>query len=154
MEHNAKLSFKNKDYLLFYRGQTTDFVNKAGSSTFYPSIYRGDYVLARELAYKFDVLNGLSKSLVGLFEKNKIEGSNELKKRKLVQWSILQHYGVYETPLLDFTHSLRVACSFALIDNPNSFGYVFIFGLPPPAASSVADDRAKNPSQTGHPNTR
>ena len=69
VEHNAKLAFKNKDHLLFYRGQTTDYINKAGSSTFYPSIYRGDYILARELAYKFDILNGLSESLVSLFEK-------------------------------------------------------------------------------------
>jgi len=41
VEHTAKLSFRNKDYLLFYRGQNTDYRNKAGNSTFYPSIYRG-----------------------------------------------------------------------------------------------------------------
>jgi hypothetical protein len=36
----AQLSFLNKDYLLFFRGQDQDYQNKAGSSTFYPTIYR------------------------------------------------------------------------------------------------------------------
>lgn len=130
VEHTAKLSFKNKDHLLFYRGQHSDYINKAGSSSFYPSIYRGDYLPAKELAIRFDILDGVCESLVQLFESDKIEGYTELKKRKSVQWSIIQHYGVYETPLLDFTHSLRVACSFALLDNKNEFGYVYIFGLP------------------------
>jgi hypothetical protein len=36
----ARLSYLNKDYLLFFRGQGRDYQNKAGSSTVYPSIYR------------------------------------------------------------------------------------------------------------------
>jgi hypothetical protein len=128
--HTAKLSFKNKDYLLFYRGQNVDYKNKAGSSTFYPSIYRGDYLLLRELANKFDILEGASNELVQLFEEQKIEDYKELKRRKAVQWSILQHYEVCSTPYLDFTHSLRVACSFALMDSKDEFAYIFVFGLP------------------------
>ncbi|WP_165041246.1 hypothetical protein [Dysgonomonas sp. ZJ709] len=34
------------------------------------------------------------------------------------------------TPLLDFTHSLRVACSFAMIDNNTDKAYISAFGLP------------------------
>lgn len=130
VEHTAKLSFKNKDHLLFFRGQEGDFINRAGSSSFYPSIYRGDYLPKRELVNRFDILDGASKSLVDLFELNKTEGHKELKRRKSIQWSILQHYEVCKTPLLDFTHSLSVACSFASIENDNQYGYVFIFGLP------------------------
>jgi hypothetical protein len=130
VEHTAKLSFKNKDYLLFYRGQNDDYINKAGNSTFYPSIYRGDYLPIRELTNRFDILEGTSKALIELFEREKIEGFKELKRRKSVQWSILQHYEVCSTPFLDFTHSLRVACSFATMDNKNEFAYVFAFGLP------------------------
>lgn len=32
MEHVAQLSYANKDYLLFFRGQATDYKNKAGAS--------------------------------------------------------------------------------------------------------------------------
>ena len=71
VEHTAKLSFRNKDYLLFYRGQSTDYRNKAGNSTFYPSIYRGDYLPIRELTNRYDILEGASKALVQLFEKEK-----------------------------------------------------------------------------------
>lgn len=130
VEHIAKLSFKNKDHLLFFRGQTTDYKNKAGSSTFYPSIYRGDYLPLREITNRFDILEGACKALVDLFETNSVEGYRELKRRKSVQWSILQHYEICNTPLLDFTHSLRVACSFATMATKDDYGYVFVFGLP------------------------
>lgn len=130
VEQTAKLSFKNKDHLLFYRGQVDDYKTRSGSSTFYPSIYRGDYLPQRELANRFDILEGASKALTDLFVTKKIEGHRELKRRKYIQWSILQHYEVCGTPLLDFTHSLRVACSFATLDHDNEFAYIFIFGLP------------------------
>jgi hypothetical protein len=130
VEHTAKLAFKNKDHLIFYRGQSNDYKNKAGNSSFYPSIYRGDYLPIRELTNRFDILEGASKALVDLFESKKIEGYKELKRRKAVQWSVLQHYEVCHTPYLDFTHSLRVACSFATMDNLEDFAYIFVFGLP------------------------
>lgn len=130
VEKTAQLAFKNKDNLIFYRGQAYDYRNKANNSTFYPSIYRGDYLPLRELTNRFDILEGSSEALVKLFEEKKIEGHKELKRRKSVQWSILQHYEVCQTPYLDFTHSLRVACSFATIENANEFAYIFVFGLP------------------------
>jgi hypothetical protein len=130
VEHTAKLAFANKDHLIFYRGQSTDYKNKAGNSSFYPSIYRGDYLPIRELTNRFSILEGASKALVDLFEREKIEGYKELKRRKAIQWSVLQHYEVCYTPYLDFTHSLRVACSFATMNNTEDFAYIFVFGLP------------------------
>ena len=50
--------------------------------------------------------------------------------QKYIQWSTLQHYEVCDTPLLDLTHSLRVACSFAQIEANDKHGYVYVFGLP------------------------
>lgn len=130
VEITAKLSYLNKDYLIFYRGQNRDYKNKADSSSFYPSIYRSDYLPYREIKNKFDILNGSSKALTELFVDRKIEGYKELKRKKYIQWSILQHYEVCDTPLLDFTQSLRVACSFALQNSSNDFAYIFAFGLP------------------------
>lgn len=46
-----------------------------------------------------------------------IEGRNHLKNRKVLQWSILQHYEAALTPLTDVTQSIRVAGSFAQLNN-------------------------------------
>lgn len=130
VEQVAKLSYLNKDYLLFYRGQSSDYKNKVGKSTFYPNIYRSEYLTQQELDYRFDKLYSASKILVKLFKKHKIDGRHELSRKKLIQWSILQHYGVTETPLIDVTQSIRVACSFAQLDNNQDTAFIYVFGLP------------------------
>lgn len=130
MHQVAKLSYLNKDHLLFFRGQTTDYINKAGASSFYPSIYRGERTTKSELEMRHDILTGASKRLVDAFSKNGIDGASDVRKRRYIQWSILQHYEVCSTPLLDFTQSVRVACSFALLNNLNDSAYIFVFGLP------------------------
>ena len=130
VEQVAYLSYLNKDQLLFFRGQTQDFINKAGVSTFYPSIYREDNLQEREIVYRFEVLDQASRQLRDLFTDNKIDGHNDVSRKRYIQWSILQHYGVCNTPLLDFTHSLRVACSFAQLSDAQEKGFVYVFGLP------------------------
>lgn len=126
----AHLSFLNKDYLLFFRGQTQDFKNRASASTFYPSIYRYDNTPRQDVDHRFRLLENASRQLVALFKQNNVNGSPDVCRKKYIQWSILQHYNVCDTPLLDFSHSLRVACSFAQQDKKRDYGYVYIFGLP------------------------
>jgi len=130
MQHVARLSYANKDYLLFFRGQANDHKNKAGASSFYPTIYRGDRLYRPELDIRFDILEGACKRLSESFQRQKIEGASDVRRRKLIQWSILQHYEVCPTPLVDFTQSVRVACSFALLESPSSDPFVYVFGLP------------------------
>lgn len=130
VEQVAKLSYLNKDYLLFFRGQSSDYKNKAGRSTFYPTIYRSEYLTQQELDYRFDKLYSASKILAELFKKHNIQGHHELRRKKLIQWSILQHYEVTETPLIDVTQSIRVACSFAQINNKQNTAFIYVFGLP------------------------
>lgn len=130
VKHIAKLAHLNKDYLLFFRGQAKDHINKAGSSTIYPSIYRGDRVTHNEILRRFQVLEESSRQLSNLFEEQRINGYRELIRKTFIQWSILQHYEVCNTPLLDLTHSIPVACSFAQHDNNHPKAYVFVFGLP------------------------
>lgn len=130
VEQVAKLSYLNKDYLLFFRGQKSDYKNTHNNSTFYPTIYRSEYLTQQELNFRFDKLNSASKILSELLIKNKIEGSNEIQRKKLIQWSLLQHYEVTETPLIDVTQSLRVACSFAQLENKENSAFIYVFGLP------------------------
>lgn len=130
VEHCAALAYLNKDHLLFFRGQGIDFKNKNNKSTFYPSIYRGDYLPKREVENRFDILSQASSKLLDLLSTRTKDGTRELKRKKYIQWSILQHYEVCGTPLIDFTHSLRVACSFALLGNENDHAYIYVFALP------------------------
>lgn len=130
VEHVARLSYLNKDYLLFFRGQGHDHRNKAGATTIYPKIYRGEYVSRDQLELSFSVLDSAASNLCEALYNNNIESYNDVKRRKYIQWSILQHYEVCPTPLLDITQSLRVACSFAYMSSEDGEPYVFVLGLP------------------------
>jgi len=126
----ATLAYQNKDHLLFYRGQGIDYLNKSNRSTFYPTIYRDEYLSKREVEHRFDILRQASANLIDLLSTRSKDGINELKRKRYIQWSILQHYEVCGTPLIDFTQSLRVACSFAQLGNANSHAYIYVFALP------------------------
>lgn len=126
----ARVSYINKDYLLFFRGQSRPYYNKAGSLSFYPSIYRGKVVLKQEIDKRFKLLETASSHLVNGLEKLGINNFREVKQKKFIQWSILQHYEVCPTPLLDLTHSIRVACSFALHLCKGDEPIVAMFALP------------------------
>jgi hypothetical protein len=130
VESVARLSYKNPTQLLFYRGQDKDFQSRAGGSTLYPAIYRGDNLARREVEFRFQQLGSAARILVSRFEHHGIDGHRDVKRKKYVQWSILQHYEVVPTPLLDVTHSLRVACSFAQYASTDPSCYVYVLGLP------------------------
>lgn len=130
IENVARLSYANRNQLLFFRGQDKDYQSKAGGSTLYPTIYRGDNIPQAELDFRFRELETAARSLTSLFEKQRIEGSKDLARKRYIQWSVLQHYGVVATPLLDITHSLRVACSFAQTASTDSTCFVYVLGLP------------------------
>jgi hypothetical protein len=130
VRHIARLAYLNKDHLLFYRGQGINYRNKADGATFYPSIYRGDQLERETVEARFRLLERKSRRLRELFSAGEIDGHTEVARKRLIQWSILQHYGVSSTPLIDFTHSIRVACSFAQAEARDHKAFVFVFGLP------------------------
>lgn len=134
----AELSCLNPDSILFFRGQHTDHKRPYGkmgeASTFLPSIFRGKLrkgdLLARwnklELA-----TNLLVEKLKTIPDARKKEFAF-LKAKRLAQWSVLQHYEVVDTPLLDVTQSMRVACSFAELGRRSDEAYIYVFALPYP----------------------
>ena len=126
----AELSYLNRDNLLFFRGQSRDFRNKAGASTLYPSLYRRNVLSKGKLEYEFDLLEELSALLIEETRKVDRKSADEIRRRQYIQWSLIQHYGVHETPLLDLTQSLRVACSFAQSGSGTTEGFVYVLGLP------------------------
>jgi hypothetical protein len=130
VEHVARLAYANRDELLFFRGQNRDYQSKAGGTTLYPSIYREDALAAREVRRRFEMLDQAARLLVDKFKTAAIEGYRELRYKRYIQWSILQHYEVVATPLLDLTQSLRVACSFAQQGSSEPACYIYVLGLP------------------------
>lgn len=138
IEEVAKLSYIHKDWLLFFRGQHKDYKNSRNSkSTFLPSIYRTKKgkLSEKECVSRFSILEGASHILVKLLERKNILGYQDVKLRKEIQWSILQHYEVCYTPYLDLTQSLSVACSFAVLPDKKTGerpgkGLLFVFALP------------------------
>ena len=130
-KHIAQLSYANKDSILFYRGQKDDYRNqKSGKSTFYPTMYRGDRLDKDELKYRWEKLNKASEIFIKKLRSKYPSKTYIVKRKRIVQWSVLQHYEVTETPLIDVTQSLKVACSFAMLDNDNEYAYVYAFALP------------------------
>lgn len=136
VEKVAYLSFRNPEYVLFFRGQGNDYCNRKGLSTLYPSIFRSarNYIKTSELATRFDLLIRAEKILA---ENYQFDGKRRIRIHEILRWAILQHYEVCATPLLDVTHSLRVACSFAYAANPTK-PMIYILGMPQISGSVTA----------------
>ncbi|MCP5251636.1 MAG: FRG domain-containing protein [Nitrosomonas sp.] len=129
----GRIANHNPDYTLFFRGQSKDYRIKSEASSFYPTIFRnaGKTLRQKELERRFQRLDACSSHLLKLLAERKVEGIEKLKKFPELQWSLLQHYEVCDTPLIDLTHSLRVAASFALNDGAPE-GFLFAFAIPHP----------------------
>ena len=128
LERIADLSYDYPKSILYFRGQSKDYTTHDGRTTIYPSIYRGT-LSKDELKEKFRILDGSARALVYVSKKYNLKGISEMRKRKQILWSVLQHYEICDTPLLDITHSLRTACSFALGNN-KQFGYLYVLAMP------------------------
>lgn len=127
----AVISSNNPDINLLFRGQRREHKIKNRGTALYPSIFRKeDKARVRDvLKSRYDLLTRASKELTKVFGEKKWQGKSTLEKFPEICWAILQHYELCETPLLDITSSLRVACSFAL-RKANENAILYVLGLP------------------------
>jgi hypothetical protein len=128
----AQILHRNRNYVLFYRGQSIDFKTD-GKTTILPSIYRKKADDKRLLLkVRFETLVQKTEGLKKLFRESTIKysGTSLLNKYPEIAWSLLQHYEICDTPLLDLTHSLHVACSFAFDKNEGETGIIYVLGMP------------------------
>lgn len=129
----ARILHYNREHVIYFRGQGIDYRAK-GKSTVLPSIYRnkpGEKV--RNIKPRFLKLLEKSNEFIEWLDLKKVPfaGTHLVKKYPEIAWTILQHYEVCDTPLLDVTHSLHVACSFALLGKSNGeSGIIYLLGLP------------------------
>lgn len=129
----AQILYRHRNLTLFYRGQSHDHKNVDGKSTILPSIYRKGKGESRLLLKeRFKQLADCVQQLRTQFadQKIKLAGTSLINKYPEIGWSILQHYEVCPTPLVDITHSLHVACSFAFDRNTGKTGIVYVLGMP------------------------
>lgn len=127
----AELQYLNPQYVMMFRGQRSDHKDSTGATTLRPSIFRGADLQTRDhiLIPLFARLREAERLLVEVYERHQLERRNEIRRYRILRWSILQHYQICPTPLLDVTHSLRIAVSFAA-DSNDAEGYIFVVGVP------------------------
>lgn len=129
VEKVAELSFLNPEYLLFFRGQSTDY-QIDGLTTIHTPIFRpsspGNKLGLGEIEKRF---HELERAEEALFQSYDLPGRERVRRFSILRWALLQHYEVCKTPLLDITHSLRVACSFASQGKQRE-SYLYVIGLP------------------------
>lgn len=128
----ADLQFMNKDTVLLFRGQNADHRNHQKNTSLKPSIFRsfiGRNPPKCALEERYEMLAQAEKHLIADYKKESFVGHDPLKRQRILRWSILQHYEVCATPLLDVTHSLRIASSFAS-HGAKDEAFVFVLGVP------------------------
>ncbi len=125
----AQIAYHNRQYSLFFRGQDKEFMDEKNRSTIFPSIYRmgAENKVSDTIANRLELLE--KKTFYLRSNRSSIGGDDTFTQYDPIKWAILQHYEVCQTPLLDLTNSLRVACSFALRD-ASDYGIVYVLGLP------------------------
>lgn len=129
----AELQYQNRDYVLLFRGQDGDFRNGSGYTSLKSTMMRASkptrVPTATTLEARFNRLRAAEAELVKEYDRQKLVGRDRLRRQQILRWSILQHYQVCPAPLLDVTHSLRIAASFAS-ENASGDAYVFVLGVP------------------------
>lgn len=138
----ATLQFDNPHLVLLFRGQRKDHrIERNQWSMIRPTIFRQEKIYGTdgwkdELARRFKKLQVAEDLLSDGWPVNRdnngvlLESTRRLVRSNVIKWAILQHYDVCGTPLLDVSHSLRVAASFASINNTSEVAYLMVLGVP------------------------
>ena len=150
----AEIQFRNPNFVLLFRGQSGDYFNRAGNSSLKPSLLRPVRAAPgsldpkhnkppneTELSDRFNTLKSAERLLLENYTWRNVSKRGEkqpyvdrmerkrLERQRILRWALLQHYDVCGTPLLDVTHSLRVAASFASHHDPDT-AFVFVLAVP------------------------
>lgn len=140
VEKVAQLSFYNPEHVLLFRGQSRDWFNIKGNTSIKPGIFRprrGERSSPHsiELSPRYKTLSDAELLVSKEFS---FTGHQRMVRYRILRWAILQHYEVCPTPLLDVTHSLRVAASFAANDPSGEQPVLYVLGVPALSGSITA----------------
>lgn len=131
VKYVAQIQYRSRNMNLFFRGQSKDYMID-GKTVIMPSIYRFNADERNNLKQRFGNLEKKVDELRHLFNSRAVKfvGTQLINKYPEIAWAMLQHYEICPTPLLDITHSLHVACSFAFDRNDSEFGIIYVLGMP------------------------
>ena len=134
VEKVAQLSFHNQEHVLLFRGQAKEYPNSKGNSSIKPSIFRPIKGTkppdSFELSRRYQILDRAGHILADEFNCTAFLGRQRIVRHRLLRWAILQHYEICGTPLVDVTHSLRVAASFATNDAIDTDPVIYVLAVP------------------------
>ena len=129
----AAIQYHNRDYVLMMRGQKCDYRNRQSNSSIRPSIFRPPdgkpEKLKPVLEERFSRLLKAEELLVSQYRKLGFEHPRKIERQRLLRWTIIQHYEICDTPLLDVSQSLRIAASFASLGAEEE-AFLFVLGIP------------------------
>ncbi len=141
----AELQFLNRDHVLLFRGQASDYKTVKGNSMLKAGLFRLNGKrppTQADLEKRFKTLRRAEEELVTRYVAASLQGPERLKRHRTIRWAILQHYEVCPTPLFDVTQSLRIAASFASLNNRSNAAFVFVLGVPSLSGAVTASAEA------------
>lgn len=141
----AKLAFNNREHVLLFRGQKHEFKTVDDHLTVIkPSIFRSWPNEDRNatLPSKFKKLKRAEQLLLDEWDEQELEDNAHIARHRIIRWAILQHYEICATPLLDVTHSLRVAASFAKRNSIQQYGFLYVLAAPQLSGAITASAEA------------
>lgn len=143
----AHLQYMNRNHVLLFRGQSRDHRNLQNNTTLKPSLLRSKRGERKNpdadtLRARFDLLARAERELVALCTSEGIAADTRMRRQRILRWAILQHYEICDTPLLDVTHSLRIAASFAAQGDDDE-AFLFVLGVPNLAGAITASAEAE-----------
>jgi hypothetical protein len=141
----AELQFRNRDFILMFRGQHQDYRNRSGATSLKSSLMRAAdsarTVTESDIERRFRKLAVAEQVLVAEYRRQGLLGRERLERQRILRWAILQHYEICQTPLLDVTQSLRIAASFAS-HNAGRQAYLLVLGIPRVSGAVTASAEA------------
>ena len=129
----GELQFRLRQHVILFRGQDADHKDKDGQTMLRPTMFRPEpgrkQTRISDLRTRFEMLGRAEDRLLELFEKRGGLGKTRMRRQRLLRWSVLQHYEICPTPLLDVSQSLRIAASFATKPGAND-AYLYAIAVP------------------------
>src|SRR5688572_9759339 len=91
----AELQFRNRDFVLLFRGQTHDHHNKQGYTSLKPKLFRSGKGPKKlppddELEKRFSLLLEAERKLVREYARRGFLGVDRLRRHQILRWAILQ----------------------------------------------------------------
>jgi hypothetical protein len=145
----AELAVANPRLYPLFRGQNVDYLNRMGASKLYPSIFRPPQGKSRLTQKTIDARFKYLRRAVQALRKNieVVAWQTPLSIHTEFWWSLLQHYELAATPLIDVSQSLRMAATFALSHDAGwgtrEDGVLLVLGLPnvPASLAPMVDEQ-------------